>query len=50
MDNSEHESYKELDDSHQMDGMKSDTIFHQENEILQIVESSISTSISMIWF
>ena len=48
MNNSEHESYNDLDSSQQIDTMKSDTRFHLENKILQSVELSISTNISII--
>ena len=47
MDNSEHESDGDLDNSQQIDGMNSDTRFPHTNEILQPVGSSISTIVSM---
>ena len=47
MDKSEHESDGELDNSQQIDGMNSDTRFPQTNEVLQSLESSISTIVSM---
>ena len=46
--NPKHESYDELDNSQQIDGMKSDTGIHQENEILQNMGSSIFINLSMI--
>ena len=48
MDNSEDESYNELDSSQQLDCMKSNTMFHRDNQILLTMRSSKSTSVSMI--
>ena len=48
MDNSEDERYNKLDSSQQLDGIESNTIFHQENEILLTVEPSKSVSVSVI--
>ena len=48
MDNSEDESYDELDSSQQLSCMESNTMFHQENQILLTVGSSKSTSVSVI--
>ena len=48
MDNSKDESYIELDSSQQLDCMESNTIFHQENQILLSLGSNKSTSVSMI--
>ena len=38
VDNSEHESYNELDRPQQIDSIKLNTRFHQDNKILQTVE------------
>ena len=46
MYNSEDEIYNKLDSSQQLDYMKLDTMFHQENQILLTVGSSKSTRIS----
>ena len=46
-DNSEDESYDELDSSQQLNGMKWNKIDDQENQNLLTVESSKSTSVSM---
>ena len=46
--NSEDESHDELDSPQQLDYIESNTRFHQENQILLTVESSKSTSVSMI--
>ena len=47
MDNFDYESEDDLDNSQQIDGMNSDARFLYMNEIQQLVESSISTNVSM---
>ena len=46
-DDSEDESYDELDSSQQLNGMESNKIVDQENQILLTVGSSNSTSVSL---
>ena len=48
VDNSEDESYNELENSQQLDYIESNMMFHQRNRILLVVRSSKSTSVSMI--
>ena len=48
VDNSEDKSHDEVDSPHQLDCMESNTMFHQENQIVLTVESSKHTSVSMI--
>ena len=48
VDNSEDGNYNELYSSQQLDCMKSNTMFHQENQILLTMGSSKSTTISII--
>ena len=47
VDNSEYESHGEVDSPHQLDYMKLNPMFHQENQILLTVGSSQSTSVSV---
>ena len=48
MDNFDHETYNKLDKSQQIDGIKPDTRFCQENKNLRSVKLSMSTNVSTI--
>ena len=48
MDNSEDESYHELDSSQQIDYMESNMMFHQDNQIILTVGSNKSIGVSVI--
>ena len=47
MDNFEHKSDNELDNSQHIDGMNSNTRFPQKNEIIRSMESNMSTNVFM---